>query len=388
MSLRPAAFYLWLLRKYLRGEERRLNLQLFAEGGDKTEEPTPHRRREARKRGQVMKSTEMNAAFGMAGMVFFFVLYRRYFLDGFTSLMRHSMGQLRGDSLEMFSFDYLARFALEQYLLLAAPFLLTALLLGFLSNLLQVGFLVSSETIKPQANRINPLEGFKRIISRRALFEMAKSLLKVSIVGAVSYLYLRAQLPKLLLLLAQEAGLFVSVLVRVLQGLALWVAAVFLFLALIDYLYQRYEFQKSLRMSKKEVQDEFKNLEGDPHVRARQRERQRAIIQQRSLADVPEATVVITNPTEFAVALRFIEKEDQAPVLVAKGAGRMALRIREVAGENNVPIIEDPPVARLIFAQVDLGQEVPEDLYQAVAEILALVYRLQEKERRRRPARA
>ncbi|MDO9536575.1 MAG: flagellar biosynthesis protein FlhB [Bacillota bacterium] len=384
----PSAFFLWLLREYILDEERRLNLQFFAGDEDKTEEATPHRRREARKKGQVMKSTEMNAAVGMAGMVFFFVLYWRYFLNGFTSLMRHSIDQLRGDSFEMFSFDYLSRFVLEQFLLLAAPFLLTALLLGFLSNVLQVGFLVSSETIKPQGKRINPLEGFKRIFSTRALFEMVKSILKVSIVGTVSYLYLRAQLPEMLLLFAQEPGMFVSVLVSVLRGLALWVAAVFMFISLLDYIYQRYEFQKSQRMSKKEVKDEFKNLEGDPHVRARQRERQRAIAQQRSLADVPEATVVIINPTEYAVALRFIEKEDQAPVLVAKGAGRMALRIREVASENNIPIIEDPPVARLLFAQVELGQEVPQDLYQAVAEILALVYRLQEKERKRRPARA
>lgn len=360
------------------------DLQLFAGDEDKTEEPTPHRRREARRRGQVMKSMEMNAAVNMLGAAFFFILFYWYFLDAFTSFLKHCLGEMPQLANEMFFFDYLARMTLEQYLTLVAPFLAVALVLGLLSNILQVGFLVSGETIKPQLNRINPAEGTKRILSRRALFELIKSLLKVGIIGAVSYLYLRSQLPNMLLLLGQEAGVFTATLFKVLQGLALRVAAVFLFLALIDYLFQRQEFQKSLRMSRKEVRDEFKNLEGDPHLRARQRERQRAIVQQRSLERVPEATVVITNPTRLAVALRYDEKEDQAPVMVAKGAARIAERIREIAAKNHIPVIQNPPVARMIFENVEPGEEIPEDLYRAVAEILALVYRLQEKERRQR----
>ncbi|HHT46172.1 MAG TPA: flagellar biosynthesis protein FlhB [Firmicutes bacterium] len=361
-----------------------LDLQLFAGDEDKTEEPTPHRRREARRRGQVMKSMEMNAAVNMLGAAFFFILFYRHFLDAITSFLKHCLGELSQLTNEMFFFDYLARMTLEQYLALVAPFLAAALFLGLLSNILQVGFLVSGETIKPQLNRINPAEGAKRILSRRALFELIKSLLKVSIIGVVSYLYLCSKLPDMLLLLGQEAGVFTATLYRILQGLALRVAVVFLFLALIDYLFQRQEFQKSLRMSRKEVRDEFKNLEGDPHLRARQRERQRAIVQQRSLEHVPEATVVITNPTHLAVALRYDEKEDQAPVMVAKGAARIAERIREIAAKNNIPIIHDPPVARMLFENVEPGEEIPEDLYRAVAEILALVYRLQEKERQQR----
>ena len=320
---------------------RLLDLQLFAGDEDKTEEPTPHRRREARKRGQVMKSMEINAAVNMLGAAFFFTCFCRYFLEGFCSFLKHCISEMPQLANEMFSFDFLARMTLGQYLTLSAPFLMAALFLGLFSNIMQVGFLVSGETIKPQLERINPAEGAKRILSRRALFELIKSLLKVSIVGVISYIYLCAQLPELLLLLRQEAGVFTVTLVKVLQGLAIRVAAVFLLLALLDYLYQRQEHQKSLRMSRKEVRDEFKNMEGDPHIRARQRERQRALAQQRNLEHVPEATVVITNPTHLAVALRYNEKEDQAPVLLAKGAAKIAERIREIAVENNIPVIQD-----------------------------------------------
>lgn len=363
---------------------RLLDLQLFAGDEDKTEEPTPHRRREARKRGQVMKSMEMNAAVNLLGAAVFFIFFCWYFLEGFSSFLIYCLSEMPQLANEMFSFDFLARMTLGQYLTLSAPFLMVALFLGLFSNIMQVGFLVSGETIKPQLGRINPAEGAKRILSRRALFELVKSLLKVSVVGVISYIYLCAQLPELLLLLRQDAGVFTVTLVKVLQGLAIRVAAVFLFLALLDYLYQRQEHQKSLRMSRKEVRDEFKNMEGDPHIRARQRERQRALAQQRNLEHVPEATVVITNPTHLAVALRYNEKEDQAPVLVAKGAAKIAERIREIAVQNNIPVIQDPPVARMLFENVEPGEEIPEDLYRAVAEILALVYRLQEKERQQR----
>ncbi len=247
---------------------RLLDLQLFAGEEDKTEEPTPHRRREARRRGQVMKSMEMNAAINMFGAAFFFTFFCWYFLEGLCSFLKHCLGELPELAGKMFSFDFLARMVLGQYLDLSAPFLLAALFLWDIllmrtSIIMQVGFLVSGETIKPQLQRINPAEGAKRILSRRALFELVKSLLKVGIVGAISYTYLRARLPELLLLLRAEPGVFTATLVRVLQGLAMRVAAVFLFLALLDYLYQRQEHQKSLRMSRKEIRDEFKNMEGE-----------------------------------------------------------------------------------------------------------------------------
>ena len=370
-------------------EDRFINLQLFANGKsesgeDKTEEPTPHRLREARKRGQVMKSMEMNAAVSMLGMTLLFVIFWRHFMTGLTDMLGHYLSIIPGFVIDEASFYHLSRFTLEQYLFLAAPFLLTALVLGVISNVLQVGFLVSSEVMKPQANRINPVEGFKRVFSRRALFEMVKSILKVTIIGAVSYTYLRSQLTEMLLLLGQEAGVVASVMGQVLMGLAFRVAAVFFFLALLDFIYQRYEFKQKMRMTRKEVKDEHKQLEGDPQLRARLREKQKAIVQQRSLEKVPEATVVITNPTELAVALRYDEREDHAPMVIAKGAAVLAERIRDIAAENNIPVIQNPPVAQVLYEQAEPGEEIPVELYQVVAEILAMVYRLQEKEKQRR----
>ena len=370
-------------------KRRLLNLQLFADGEDKTEEPTPHRRREARKRGQVMKSLEVNAAVNLLGMVFLGAFCWLYYLRSITALLHYFLREFTVPADFDLSFCAgLLQFTLGRYLLLVAPFLLVALFLGVFSNLLQVGFLVSAEVIRPQINRLNPVEGLKRIFSRRALFELVKSLLKVSIIGAVSYFYLRSRFSALLLLLGQEGGVFAAVFGEVLLGLAFRVAGVFLFLAVLDYLFQRAEFQKDLRMTRRELQEELKHMEGDPHLRARLRERQRAIAQQRDLARVPEATVVITNPTAIAVALRYQEKEHQAPVVIAKGAAEIARRIKELAGENNVPVIQDPPVARLLFTKVEVGEEIPVDLYQAVAEILALVYRLQEKKRRQQSAKS
>jgi flagellar biosynthetic protein FlhB len=363
---------------------RRLDLQLFAGDEDKTEEPTPHRLREARKRGQVMKSMEANSAINLLGMLFFFVIFWGYFLKLFRTLLYHYLRELPGIVIDDLSAVALFRFSLEQFAGFAAPILAVSLLLGFASNLLQVGFLASGEAIKPQLSRINPAEGFKRIFSRRSLFELIKSLLKIAIIAIVCFLYLRGQFPSLLLLLGEETGVITSVFKQVLQGLGWRVAAVFFLLAALDFIYQRTEFMKNLKMSHKEIRDEYKQLEGDPLVRSRLREKQRELARSRSLADVPDSTVVVTNPTELSVALRYRQGEDEAPVVVAKGAGRLALRIREIAGEHDIPIIQNPPIARRLYKDVSLGETIPVELYQAVAEIMALVLRLQEREKRKR----
>lgn len=378
------SLYVFQTREDEEDDLRLLELQLFADGEDKTEEPTPHRWREARKRGQVMKSMEVNAAANMLAMALLYAVAWYFLLNNFTAMMDHYLRELLPkSSIDLPFFISLARFSLERYLALAAPFMLTALFVGLFANFLQVGFLVSGEPLKPQLNRLNPLEGAKRIFSARALFELVKSLLKIAVIGAVSYLYLRSRFPEMLQLLGQDSWAFTVFLKGVLLGLALRVAAVFFSLALLDFLYQRHEFRKSLRMTRREVKEEYRQLEGDPYVRSRLRERQRAILRQRSLAAVPEATVVITNPTELAVALRYRENTDGAPKVVAKGAALLAERIKKIAAENNIPIIQDPPVARLLFYKVEVGEEIPVEMYQAVAEILALVYRLQEREQRR-----
>ena len=366
-------------------EELKLDLQFFAQGDDqdKTEEPTPHRRREARRRGQVMKSAELNSALNMLGMLALFMVMGSFLINSLLRLQRLFLLDMIRQPLDEESVISLARLGLQEFLNIEAPVLAVALLLGLLSNIAQVGFLVQTETMKPQLSRINPLEGLKRIFSRRALFELLKALAKISIMAVISFLYLKGRLPVLLSLFNQETGVVAVTLGRTILGLGFRIAGLFLVLALLDYLYQRHEFQKELRMSKQEVKEEYKQLEGDPHVRSRLRERQRALTRQRMLSDVPQASVVITNPTELAVALRYRENIDEAPVVVAKGAAVLAQRIKEIAREKGVPIVEDRPLARILFRQVEVGEEIPVELYQAVAEILALVLRMKEEGRRR-----
>jgi len=359
------------------GEKLTFNLQLFAQ--EKTEEATPHRLREARRRGQVVKSVEIDSALNTFAMVIFFLGFGWYYREGLSALFYVYLGQAPAQTTEIFDYGFWLSHSMEQFILLAAPFLLAAFAVGLLSNVAQVGFLVSVEALKPQLNRLNPQEGLKRIFSRRSLFELVKSLLKVILVGVVSFHYLYTQLPSFFLLLGQEVEAVLAALIRMLANLTLRVAAVFLLLSVCDYLFQRSEHKKNLRMTRKELKDEYKQMEGDPHIRSRQRERQKELARQRSLKQVPQATVVVTNPTELAVALRYREKVDNSPVVVAKGGGMLAARIRTIAGANGIPVIQQPRLARLLFQQLEIGEEIPVDLYRAVAEVLALVYRLQKK---------
>ncbi|EEG76510.1 type III secretion exporter [Dethiobacter alkaliphilus AHT 1] len=284
--------------------------------------------------------------------------------------------QMDGRLLTPGNLNALTMRAFGDFFLFMAPVFAVSLIAGLAVNYLQVGFLFTTEPLNPQFNRLNPAEGFKKIASKRALFELAKSLLKVLMVGFVAFLFVRGNLENLLATLYQDAAGVWETLRSLSLNLALRIGALFLVLSVLDYIYQRYEHNQNLKMSKQEIKEEHKQMEGDPQLKSQLRERQRSIATQRMMQDVPEATVVITNPTELAVAIRYREDRDEAPTVVAKGAALMAKRIRETAKENNVPIMENKPVARMLYDQVEIGQEIPVDLYQAVAEILALVYKL------------
>lgn len=294
---------------------------------------------------------------------YFAQMTARYLLMGGELLTPGNIGSL---SLAVFG----------DYFLLTLPLFLTALLTGLLVNYLQVGFLFTAEPLNPQLSRLNPVEGFKKNFSKRSLFELVKLLLKIFLVGLVVFLFIRNNLETLLLTLYQDAGGLWQTVSSLTLNMSLRIAVVFFALSLMDYLYQRYEYNQNLKMTKQEVKEEFKQSEGDPQLRGRLREQQRKIAMQRMMHDVPSATVVITNPTALAVAIRYREAEDEAPVVVAKGAALMAKRIREVAAEHGVSLVENKQVARMLYDQVEIGQEIPVELYQAVAEILALVYKL------------
>lgn len=351
----------------------------FYEGGDKTEEPTPHRLREARRKGQVFKSVELNSAINIVGVMVLFIVFSTVAFRGFEYVFNTFIGDMLSFPLTMTNVQVVFQEAVTRYLLMMAPIFAVAILLGVGSNLIQVGFLASTQQMSPQLNRLNPVEGLKKIFSKKALFEMVKSILKIIIIGAVTYFYIRSQMDTMLLLVNQTAETSLGVYWRTMTNLGIIVGLVFLIIAFLDYLFQRHEYKTSLKMSRKEIKDEYKHLEGDPLVRAKIREKQRQVARERMLQDVPSADVVITNPTELAIALIYREGQDQAPRVVAKGAAVLARRIREIASEHDIAVVENPPVAQMLWKHTELGDEIPIELYQAVAEILATVFQAGEK---------
>jgi len=262
---------------------------------------------------------------------------------------------------------------------LALPVTLTAMVAGVASNILQNGgFIFSMKPITPQFSKVVPNFGkfFSRIFSAEGLFNLAKSLVKVAVVAAVAYVSIRNQIPKLVTML--DAGLWsaVSFIASMTARLLLTASFLFLVISIPDYIFQRRQFMESLKMSKQEVKEEYKQMEGDPLVKSRLRQRMQELLSQNMAVNVPKADVIITNPTHFAVAIQWDRATMRAPMVTAKGADQLAFRIREIAKENRVPLVENRPLARALYAEVDIGDMIPDEYYQALAIILAKVYAL------------
>lgn len=344
---------------------------------EKTEKATPKKREDSRKKGQVLKSAEINTAVMVLSM--FAVIYAmantialdtQKYMTGFltTALLDGvtDMNEARIHSLIIDGFGQIFK--------LSWPLLAVAVIAGVAINLFQVGFMFSGESIKPQFNRINPLEGLKRILSMRSIVELLKSLLKIGIVGLVVYLEymnnMKAFEQIMVFDVASSANKIFSICINV--GFKACLALVALGLA--DYLYQWWEFEKNLKMTKQEIKDEYKMVEGDPKVKQAIKQRQREMSQRRMMAAIPKADVVITNPTHYAIALEYKDKEMEAPVVLAKGKDIVAQNIKKKAAEHGIPMVENKPVAQALYMSVDIGNRIPEDMFAAVAEILAYVY--------------
>ncbi len=351
----------------------------FYEGGDKTEDPTPHRLKEARRKGQVFKSMELNSAINIIGVMFLLMIFSTVAFRGFEDVINLFIGSMLAFPLSINNAQVVLQEAITRYIVIMAPIFAVALIVGVVSNVVQVGFLASTEQMNPQLKRLNPLEGLKKIVSKKALFEMVKSILKIVIISLVTYFFMISRLDILLSLVNQTVATCLSVYWNTMTTLGILVGVVFLFLAFMDYLFQRHEHKTSLKMSRKDIKDEHKHMEGDPLVKSKLREKQRQLARERMLQDVPSADVVITNPTELAVALAYRAGEDSAPRIVAMGAAVIARRIREIAAENDIAIVENPPIAQMLWKHSDIGDEIPIELYQAVAEIMAMVYQTREK---------
>ncbi|MDY6949930.1 MAG: flagellar biosynthesis protein FlhB [Thermodesulfobacteriota bacterium] len=344
--------------------------------GDKTEPATPKRREEARKKGQVAQSKEIPSALVMLtalGVMFF---TGSHMFQGLSGLMRSVFQDIATLSLEEHSLILFVFRILYQMLLILMPLMIFTLLAGIGANLLQVGFLFTAEPLKPKFAMLNPVAGIKRLLSLRALAELTKSLLKILLVGSIAYIMLRNDIDQIPSLTHMEIVDIIRFFARVSFRICLFTCLAMIALAAMDYAFQRWQHEKSLRMTKQEVKDELKQREGDPTVKSRIRSIQLEMARRRMMAEVPEADVVVTNPTSLAIALKYDAEQMMAPKAVAKGAGFIAERIKEIAKKHRVPVIEHKPLARALFKSVEIGGMIPATLYQAVAEILAYVYRL------------
>lgn len=342
----------------------------------KTEAPSPRRLQDARKKGQVPKSRDLSAAIILLAALAAIVFVKDSMIMSMQRLLVEYFGAgftvgLPAENLPQYMFGFLLRMAVIIF-----PVLALILVAALAANIMQVGILFAPEALQPKLERLNPVEGLKKIFSLRSLFELVKNVLKIVIVAAVVYGVMKARLPEMLLIYFKTPDQLLNLIAAAMLVAAFAGGGVFFIISVFDFMYQRYEHIKNLRMTKQEVKDEHKQSEGDPLVKSWLRRRQRELAMNTIRQEVPRATVVVTNPTHVAVALNYNEQEMQVPVVTAKGAGDLVPVMKGVARQNNVPVIENPPVARMLFNNVKVGSEVPMELYQAIAEIIAMVYRL------------
>ena len=347
--------------------------------GEKTEKATPKRKRDAREKGQIFKSVEVISAFSL--IVMFGVLW----ICGGTiasNIMRMMTSFFTGEIPDMVDTSAVVGVlgtAMLSFLTIVAPVLVAAVVCGLVFNLVQVGFNFSTKSLAPKAEKISMLAGFKRIFSKRTLIDLAKALVKIGLLGWVAYSEYQKRIASFPSLMGQDLEYAIPAALKVVMSVAFKLAIAFAIFAPFDYMYQRWKHNKDLMMTKQEVRDEYKLTEGNPEVKSRISQKQRQMSRMRMVQAVKDADVVITNPTHYAVALSYKEGQHKAPIVVAKGKDYLAQKIKEKAGEHSIEIVENRPVAQSLYFFCEVGDEVPEDLYKAVAEILAYVYRLKKK---------
>lgn len=350
------------------------DLQLFA--GEKTEPATEKRREEARQQGDLPKSEDLASVVILLAAILMFRAYGAHLFEQFADYMRFSLSQLMQTEMTMHNSIILINQAMLVSLHCLLPFLAIIGLASVLVDLYQVGLLFRFEPMSFDLNKLNPISGIQNMFSWKLVAELAKSIFKVIIVSWVLYSTLRDEMPLLIRTFQLEPHQATILTMRILFTMSIKIILILLVLAIADWYFQMWRHEENLKMSKQDIKEEYKQREGDSKVKQKIRERQRQIASRRMMQDVPKATVVVTNPTQIAVALRYAKEDNSAPRVVAMGTGLIAAKIREIATENKVPIIENKPLAQALHKMVDVGDEIPSELYQAVAEILAQVYRM------------
>lgn len=359
------------------------DLQWFAQdgpGGERTEPATAKKLKDAREEGKVAKSQELSAAFTLIALFVSLRIFVSYLGDRFLNVFHWvygiipEIGMDEPGGLTLREVVDLLNQVYLQLLLACLPFLAIGFVVAFFVSVIQVGWTVSGKAMKPKLEKFNPVNGFKRIFSKESIFNLIKSILKVILIFYVAYASIRDQANNLFILYEISLNQAIAMVGSIIIDTGIRISVVYLVLGLADYVYQRYKFNEDMKMTKQEVKDEYKDSEGDPQIKGQQKQRMREASQRRMMQDVPKADVVITNPTHLAVAIRYDAEQESAPVVLAKGEDYLALKIREMAKEHQVVIMENKPLARALYATVDVGEQIPPELYQAVAEILAVVY--------------
>jgi flagellar biosynthetic protein FlhB len=348
-------------------------------GQEKSEAPTSRRIQEARKKGDVAKSMEVpSAAVLLAGLL---TLYAAsdFMLGQLFLLLRYYLGNLHAISITQSNIPGLTRESMFQTGILLAPVMGAIFLTALAANYVQVGVLFTTEKLAPKFDKINPIQGFSRLFSKQTVANVVKSVGKLLIIGYVAYTEVMKALNGILPLMDQEPVLILAFMGKIAFWIFLKSALIIAILAAADYAFQRWQFMEKMKMTKQEIKDEAKQTEGDPHVKGRIRAIQMQMARQRMMAEVPKADVVITNPTRLAIALRYDALAMAAPTVLAKGAGVIAQKIREVAQEHGIPLVEDKPLAQALYKSVGLNETIPENLFQTVAEVLAYVYNIKRK---------
>ena len=355
------------------------DLQLFSE--EKTEQPTSKKIRDARNKGQVVQSKDLNSAISLLAVFLGFTALSQFYIENLIGFYQYTMNMVE-DTASLFTTNGIALYFSEAILMilkLSLPLLLIAMFSGVFVSYSQVGFLFTAEPLKPKLEKINPLKGLKNMFSAKSIVEMLKAIAISTLVLYVAYSYILDHINELLITLELEVGSIVVVMWDLIYNVVIRCAILMFAIGVFDFIYKKRKNKKELMMSKQEIKEEYKQSEGDPQLKAKIKEKQRAFAMGRMMQEVPKADVIITNPTHFAVALKYDTQLGEAPVVVAKGQDLIAQNIKKIGNEHEIPIVENKPLAQTLYKTVQIGAYIPADLYEAVAEVLAYVYSLKNK---------
>lgn len=357
-----------------------------ADDGDRTEAPTPRRLSEARQHGQIAKSADLTAALGLLGGLLCLKWFGPGVVSALMEFLRENLAER--DPLSVAHIDLIPVILsiLMTVLMSAGPIMAALMVVALISNLMQVGWLFTWDPLMPKLNKLNPFNGFGRIFSSRSIVQLAINMVKLLVIGGVAWSAIHGRSGDIMAALDIEGGGLLILIATITFDVGIRMALAMLFIALIDYIWQKWRYIRDLRMTKQDVKEEMRRMEGDPIIKQRRRRMQLAATLQKIRSTVPKADVVVTNPTHLAIAIGYEAETMGAPRVLAKGQDYIAAKIREIAALHRIPIIERKPLAQALFKSVEVGQEIPEQFYKAIAEILAYVYEISGKARRMRKA--